>query len=330
MKNSLSTILKAIITLALVYWLFTKLDDPAALWQKLINANKGLLLAATLCYAGAVATGAVKWGILLRSAGIIIPQSQLFRYQWIAEFFNNFLPGAVGGDFARGVALAADTQRRADALASVVIDRFIGLMVFTLAATLASISVLIWGHPNGTPFVGDQRFYMQVIAVGSALVTVALFTVVVILLSRRLKQWIDDLLLRLPLLNRLSPFWQKLSSSFNTHRTNLGALLRSAGGSVIIVLLTSATLWLVAEAIQPGSVSLLEILIINPMIVFALIAPLSPGGLGVRQVTLAYLFLLIGVSSELGTAVGIVQQLLTYIVCIPGALLWLRGRHTRT
>ncbi|MFN8442142.1 MAG: lysylphosphatidylglycerol synthase transmembrane domain-containing protein [Caldilineaceae bacterium] len=327
MKNSLRTLLKALVTLGLIYWLFTKLEDPSKLWHQFVNANKGMLLIATICYTGAVATGAVKWGILLRSAGIELSLPQLLRYQWMAEFFNNFLPGAVGGDVVRGVSLASDTKRRADALTSVLIDRFIGLMVFTLAATFASISVLIWGHPNGTSFVGDQRLYMSVIAVGSALVTLALLTLIAVLLSRRLKEWLDTVLLRLPLLRRLSPHWQRLAVSLNVHRSSSGALIRSAFGSLIIVLLTSATLWLVAEAIQPGSVSFLEMLVVNPMIVFALIAPLSPGGLGVRQVSLAYLFLLIGSSYDLGAAVGVVQQLLTYLVSIPGGVLWLLGRQ---
>ncbi len=326
MKNQLVTLLKSILTLALIYFLFTRLDDPAQLWQKLINANPVLLLLAAFCYAGAVAAGALRWGILLRSAGIEISLAHLFRYQWIAEFFNNFLPGPVGGDVVRGMALAADTQRRADAAASVLIDRFIGLCVFTFAATLAALSVLIWGHPNGSPFTGDQRIYMQVIAIGSGLMTIAILLFVSALLSRRLKEWLDRILLRLPLLSRLSPMWQKLAVSFNTHRMHRWALLRSAAGSTMIVLLTSATLWLIAEAIEPGRVSLLEILVVNPMIVFALIVPLAPGGLGIRQISLAYLFLLIGASYEMGAAVGIVQQLVTYLVSIPGGLLWLIGR----
>ena len=236
------------------------------------------------------------------------------------------MPGPVGGDVVRGVALAVDTQRRADAAASVLIDRFIGLCIFTLAATLAALFVLIWGHPNGTPFEGDQRMYMQVIAIGSGLMTLAIVTLVCALLSRRLKEWIDRILLRLPFFSRLSPVWQKLAMSFNTHRMHGWALLRSAVGSTVIVLLTSLTLWLIAEAIAPGRVSLLEILVVNPMIVFALIVPLAPGGLGIRQITLAYLFLLIGASYDLGFAVGLLQQLLAYLVSIPGALLWLIDR----
>jgi hypothetical protein len=40
-------------------------------------------------------------------------------------------------------------------------------------------------------------------------------------------------------------------------------------------------IWLIAMALEPGSISLLEVLVINPIIVLLLVAvPLSPGGLG--------------------------------------------------
>jgi uncharacterized protein (TIRG00374 family) len=230
----------------------------------------------------------------------------------------------MGGDVMRGVALASDTQRRADAAASVLIDRFIGLMIFTTAATIGSIGVLLWGRPNRSPFIGDQRFYMQLVALGSAALTLMLLTLIAGLLSRRIKRWIDNILSALPLLARLSPMWQKIATSFNAHRAQASALLRSASGSALIVLLTSLTLWLIAQAIQPGSVSFLELFVINPMIVFVLIVPLSPGGIGVRQGALAVLFWLIGASYDLGVAVALVQQLITYLVGIPGGLLWLR------
>jgi hypothetical protein len=324
MQKRLWNIVKLLFVVGLIYFLYIRLDNPARLWQQLVESNKTLLLAALLCYALAVATGAVKWGILLRSVGIPITPRQLFTYQWIAEFFNNFLPGQMGGDVMRGVALASDTQRRADAAASVLIDRFIGLMIFTTAATIGSIGVLLWGRPNRSPFIGDQRFYMQLVALGSAALTLMLLTLIAGLLSRRIKRWIDNILSALPLLARLSPMWQKIATSFNAHRAQASALLRSASGSALIVLLTSLTLWLIAQAIQPGSVSFLELFVINPMIVFVLIVPLSPGGIGVRQGALAVLFWLIGASYDLGVAVALVQQLITYLVGIPGGLLWLR------
>ena len=73
---------------------------------------------------------------------------RLLSYQWQAEFFNNFLPGQVGGDVARGYAVAVDTHRTADAAASVLIDRFLGLLVFMGFAALATTAMLLGAAPT--------------------------------------------------------------------------------------------------------------------------------------------------------------------------------------
>ena len=122
-RSQLFNLLKFLVAVALLVWLFLKLPDPSALWQQIVTANKYLLLLGAICYATAVAVSGLKWGVLLRASGIAVPTGRLLSYQWMAEFFNNFLPAQVGGDVMRGYAVAADTRRTADATASVVIDR---------------------------------------------------------------------------------------------------------------------------------------------------------------------------------------------------------------
>ena len=329
-KSRLLDLLKLFIAVGLLIWLVMKLPDPAALWWQIVHANKLLLLLGAACYTLAVAVSALKWGVLLHAAGIDLPRSRLLAYQWMAEFFNNFLPAQVGGDVMRGYAVAVDTRRKADAAASVVIDRFIGLMIFMLFAAIFSNAVLIWGKPDGQPFSPEGALFMRFAAIGSAAAALALLVVVATLLSRRLKRLMERLLGVLPLHDRTLPLWEKLAAAFDVYRDHPGALLLTAGGSIAIVLLTSINIWLIAWAIQPGSISLLEVLVINPIIVFALIVvPLSPGGLGVRQVSFAGLFLFMGAGYELGTAVGLMQQFIGYIVSIPGGILWARGGRDR-
>lgn len=326
MRTRLLNLLKVAIGLGLLYILFRRLNDPAQLWRQIVNADKSRLMLGALCYASAVALSAIKWGILLRAIGINVAWPRLLAYQWVAEFFNNFLPAQVGGDVMRGYALASDTRRTADAAASVLIDRFIGMMVFMLAAALASTAMLWWGRPDGAPFTSEGLWFMRVVALGSSAVTLALLGAVVALLSRRLKLWAEQILLYLPLTNRLLPIWQKLATAFNAYRTELRALGLSALGSALIVLLTSINIWLIANALQPGAISLLAVLAINPIIVFALVfLPLSPGGLGVRQASFAGLFVLMGAGYDLGTAVGLLQQFIGYLVSLPGGYLWVHG-----
>ncbi len=328
-KSRLIDLLKLLIAIGLLIWLVLRLPDPAALWWQIVHANKWLLLLGALCYAAAVAISGLKWGVLMRAAGIELPRSRLLSYQWIAEFFNNFLPAQVGGDVMRGYAVAVDTRRKADAAASVLIDRFIGLMIFMLFAAISSNAVLLWGKPDGQPFSAEGAIFMRFAALGSSLAAFALLVVVMTLLSRRLKRWMERLLAVMPFNAKTLPLWNKLAAAFDVYRQHPGALLVAALGSTVIVVLTSINIWLIARAIQPDSISLLEVLVINPIIVFAMIVvPLSPGGLGVRQVSFAGLFLFMGAGYELGTAVGLVQQFIGYLVSVPGGILWARGNRS--
>lgn len=328
MRNRMITIIKLAVSLGLLYYLFVKLEDPAEYWRKFVEADKGLLLLGSLCYAAAVAISGVKWGILLRAAGLQVALPQLLQYQWIAEFFNNVLPAQVGGDVMRGYALANDTQRAADAAASVVIDRFMGLMVFMLAAAIAAVSMLLWGKPSGLAFEREGLLFLRVAALGSSGVTLLLLLMIAALLSRTVKQWFELLLQRLPLAPRLLPIWQQLAVAFNVYRGHPVVLLWTAIGSALIVVLTSVNIWLIARAVTPHTISLLEVLAINPIIVFALVVfPLAPGGLGIRQLSFAGLFQLMGAGFDVGTAVGLLQQLIGYFVSLPGGFLWLTSRQ---
>lgn len=330
MKQSLWNLLKLVIGLALIVYLYTRLDDPAGLWQQIVEADKWLLVAGALCYSGAVALGGYKWGLLLQAAGIEVSFRRLLAYQWVAEFFNNFLPAQVGGDVMRGYALASDTHRAADVAASVLIDRFIGLMVFMVAAAVGSTAMLLWGRPDGMAFTTEQRVSVQLIALGSVGASLLLLTMLVAILSRRLKVFVERLLKRIPFLSFALPIWTKLAEAFNVYRYEYRALFLTSLCSVLIVLLTSINIWLIAEAIQPNSISMLEVLTINPIIVFVGLAlPFTPGGLGVRQSAFAATFLLMGAGDELGFAVGLVQQFVGYLVSLPGGYWWVRGNARR-
>ena len=227
----------------------------------------------------------------------------------------------------RGYALASDTHRMADAAASVLVDRFIGLLVFMLAAACAALAMLILGRPNGTLLDGNELLFTQFTALGSGMLTLLLGLILAIILSLRSGLWLEKLLNKLPLCRYSVPVWQKLAQVFGVYRRHKRALLWTAMGSMLIVILTSINIWLIARAILPGKISFLEVLSINPIIVFvALAVPLSPGGLGVKQSAFAATFLLIGASWDLGFQVGLLQQFIGYLVSLPGGYFWLRGR----
>ena len=233
-RQTLLNLAKLAAGIGLLYFLYTRLEDPQELWRQMANADKLLLLTGACLYAAAVALNGIKWGVLLRAAGIRVTFARLMAYQWVAEFFNNFLPAQVGGDVMRGYRLATDTRRTADAAASVLIDRFIGLLVFMLGAALASWFMLLYGRPDGTAFPPEQLVTVRVIALGSGVVTLGLGAALLALLSRRLKRLVERILARLPLAQRTVPIWHKMGDAFNVYRYSYSALLWTAAGSAAI------------------------------------------------------------------------------------------------
>ena len=81
-RSRLINLLKLVIGVGLLVFLYTKLEDPAALWAQIRTSNKLLLACAVGAYALAVALSGIKWGILLRAIGIDVPLHRLLRYQW--------------------------------------------------------------------------------------------------------------------------------------------------------------------------------------------------------------------------------------------------------
>ena len=96
MKKRLIDLLKLAIGLGLLYFLYTKLEDPAKLWQQIQDSNKLLLLAATATYALAVAASALKWGILLRAIDIMVPSSRLLDLPVGGRVFQQLPAGRRG------------------------------------------------------------------------------------------------------------------------------------------------------------------------------------------------------------------------------------------
>ncbi len=80
-----------------------------------------------------------------------MPLSTAFRAYFIGMFVNCFGLGTVGGDVARGLIVSAGTNRKAEALSSVVADRLHGLSVLALIGLLATV---VWGGAHGfTPIL---------------------------------------------------------------------------------------------------------------------------------------------------------------------------------
>ncbi|MDQ7029976.1 MAG: lysylphosphatidylglycerol synthase transmembrane domain-containing protein [Ardenticatenia bacterium] len=147
MRAHVSNVIKLIISLALIAWLFRRIEvrDVVTMVR---GAHPVLLGLATVAYVGAILSNALKWGVLLRAQNVHVPWRVVVEYTFVGVFFNNFLPANVGGDVMRGYGLAKYIRRRADAAVSVVVDRLIGLMALTSMAIVSALAAFVQHAAN--------------------------------------------------------------------------------------------------------------------------------------------------------------------------------------
>ena len=315
MRDKLITLLKLIVSLALILFVFTRVD-LAAVAAQLAAAAWPPMLAALVFYLLAIAINAAKWHVLLRAQGIRVPFGELLEIQFVGFFFNNFLPANVGGDLMRGYTLARYTDRLADAAVSVVVDRIMGLMAYMCTAALAAFVVVsMTGRSDLAAVEWVAALSLAVVVAGLA-----------VLLSRRLRGLLSQLF-GWRFLAPLAGLWQGISDALNAYRFRYVALATAFGIGLIGIFCTTLVNWFLSQALG-GLMSLPAILIFNPLIALVLMLPISIGGLGLNQAAYPFFYGLAGVPADHAVAVSVLMQAVIIVGSLPGGLFWLRGRRT--
>ncbi len=82
---------------------------------------------------------AARWQTLLDALGVYRPLRELATWYFVGGFFNVILPTGFGGDAVRVAELAQDTSRPAAVLNSVLVDRYLGIMVLLPMGLVAAV-----------------------------------------------------------------------------------------------------------------------------------------------------------------------------------------------
>ncbi len=325
MRDRITFLLKLIVSLGLLAYLVLRIGGTERLLPLLSQARVRNVALAFLLYVTAVIVSSGKWFVLLRAQQVRIPFRSLLAYTFLGAFFNNFLPANVGGDVMRGYGLARHTRRTADAAVSVVMDRLVGLLAFLTAAALAGTFILLTDSQGAFLQPGAMR-NIRVLTGMAWLVEAGLLFGGGLMLSRRVKRWLESGMTRVPFIRGLVPPFHRLATAINAYRHAYGTLMLGMFISWTVLFLTTLENWLLVGALSPGAVSFLYLLLLNPLIAFALLIPLSVGGLGIGQSAYVFFFGLVGIAPAVALAVSLLHQAIVYIASLPGAVLWLRQR----
>lgn len=254
-----------------------------------------------------VVAGAIRWRAALRAYGApAIPSTPtLIHLYFVAFFYNNYLPGAVAGDVARGVtSRAAFGDRGATgALAVVLVERALGL--FALFAWLA-VGLAI------TPDAPDASTLWLWTALGGA---GSLALVIGIALARRLAP-------HLPLPARVRAIAERLPPL---------ASARGFAGAVALSLATQLCIavagWILLAAVAPA-IGFGASLLVVPLAAATTFLPITVGGAGAREaVYVALCGALFHVPAGEATAASLALWLAHLVVGAAGGALQLLRRR---
>lgn len=140
-RKKLITALKFIISAALIYFIFTKIDFKDVL-QTLRKSDPLYLVLAILCFVLSKVLSALRLNLYFHQIGAKISQRSNFKLYLLGMFYNLFLPGGIGGDAYKGYVIQREYQSGTKKVVSVLLlDRLSGmLLLFLYASTLALIS----------------------------------------------------------------------------------------------------------------------------------------------------------------------------------------------
>ena len=153
LKTLLITLAKIALSVGIIGFIFYKLVDTPPKWRAFIEILQqfkgwdwGLLVGGLFLMLAAVMITILRWWYLVRALGIDFSLPAAVRIGFLGYFFNFAPTGIAGGDLLKAWILRGRNRVVAPRrLASVVVDRIVGLYVLFLVATAGVFLTGFWG-----------------------------------------------------------------------------------------------------------------------------------------------------------------------------------------
>jgi uncharacterized protein (TIRG00374 family) len=289
------------LSVALIAWL---LWANRGSWQRLMEVSLLALIPAVAVFAVSTLLGAWQWTLILRRAGLRVGPGRLQAIYWVGLFFNNFLPGNVGGDLVKISDVAVNTGQVARTVAGTLLDRMLGLCALVCVA-LGAGALLGDQAPAGLPWWALIGLVLLVWAASAAL------------LSGRLGRSLLGLVTWLRR-GRVSQRLTQLLGELQFWRADKWFVIRLAALAFVVQSLRVLTHVLVSHAMEIplDAARVLQLYVLVPVLGLAVVLPISFNGLGVREFVATRLMPQVGIPAE----VALAMQLVTYLVQVAVSL----------
>jgi glycosyltransferase 2 family protein len=269
---------------AVILTALVALVSPGQLMRAVSRLNPELLVPAIVVYLGLHLLGTSKWRIMTNAAGAGLSMTHAARCYYLGLFSNTFLISLVGGDVVRAGAAMRYARSKAGLLVGSLVDR-----LFDVAGLLAiTIGAALW-----MPRFGDDqgRVLYRGLLLGAGMLAVVVAGLFVLVSMRRLPFKLRRHLVRL-----------RAATHAVVRQPHL-VLLAVGIGIVLQASLVVMNAWLGAAC--GLHLPLWAWLFAWPLAKIVSMAPVSLGGLGVREAALVSLLVPFGADAASVVAAGL-------------------------
>jgi hypothetical protein len=324
-RKIIATFAKLAVSALLIGYLFSRARADQH-FGELISGQKNwpmLLCALPICLF-AVTITILRWNLLVRAIGLSFTVRQTLRAGFLA-YLANLLPlGLVAGDSLKAVMLIhSNPRRKTEAIASVLVDRVLGLYALLLLAAVASLLLPAkqLSSLGATERAAIMRlcWCVQAVAIGSS----AFLAVMLIPGMTQSRLW--DRLEHTPVIGTIL---HKLVIAMRAYRSRLDLLAVAIGVSFIVhlsyiaaIMLMTVSIGISAEHRPP----LASIFVIVPPSMIAGALPI-----GFYEVAITLLFRAFsppGAPQTMGLLIALGYRLIQISIATIGLAYWLAGRR---
>jgi hypothetical protein len=256
-------------------------------WAEIVYAARQIawwrfVLAIMLVFLSRI-TVAMRWHVLMSSAGTGITIRQSMRLTFAMLFASNFLPTTIGGDVVRLAGAIRLGFDQAISVASLVVDRLIGMAGMAMGLIFAIPSYIY-------DFKDASDLHLMAIS------------------------WL------IPLAHKIMRFLQELAQAGKVWLHKPRSLFSSLAFTWVHMLCTFSTVWLLLRGMGED-IPFWLVMGLWSATYFVTLLPISINGLGVQELAMTYFYVTIGgISASSGLTLALMMRVLQMIASLPGAL----------
>ena len=267
----------------------------------------------------------LRWWLLLRTQSVFIEFWAAVRLHCLGLFYNNFMPGSVGGDLVRAWYVTKHSDKWFEAALSVFVDRLIGLASTLIIATffyslfLRGSSISIAGGSGFLKSIAEYKWILlRVVVVVAAILCLFLSHTKGRAILARVWSYIRILSIKMI---------RKLKDAAILYCSKPLIILTAFGLTVFLQILTITGFWVLGT--DMGITAGLKYYLVFFTLTWVLGAvPVSISGAVVVEGSLYYLFThFAGVGKEEAMAIALCQRAVWMLTSLPGAAIHLLGAH---